>query len=617
MSTHGTGPHGHKGVATPRILPGSRRDEYPTDRLPPHNLEAEQLLLSALVIDPDALPKVRTILRGPDDFYRAFHQEIYQAIADLADRGHGLDGVILWEELRRRGHVTQETQDITRLGEILQKAPSSCNAAYHAAIVRAKAIQRDLIAAAATDLDEAYSQSYTAEHLLERAAERLARIAPVEAADDDLGLTPWPDPPDPQAFHGLAGEVVARIEPHTEADPAAILGQFLVAVGSLIGRHAHFRVNATRHYTNLFLVIVGNSAHARKGTSWDVVSWLLKAVDPDWHKDRIKSGLASGEGLIWQVRDPITRREKANPTTGGRGGYHESVIDPGVDDKRALWVETEFGSTLAILNREGNSLSGWIRKAFDSGDMASETKNNACRATAAHVSIIGHVTGPELHHRLTHVDAVNGFANRFLWLCARRSKFLAEGGAMHTVDFAPTLRRLAGVVDFARGRRDSPDGFLVARDRAAKTLWQEVYPRLNADRLGAAGQAITRAAALTMRMAVIYALLDASALVREVHLRAALALWDYCERSARFLFGDEAASHPDLKRLLKALREAGAAGLTTTQIRRQVFQGHLKAEKLRGLLARLVRDGLIRKETVPREGVGPPSSVWKPVHDQP
>jgi hypothetical protein len=391
-SIHGTGPHGHHGDATPRILPGSRRDDGPTHRLPPHDLDAEQLLLSALVIDPDALPEVRTILRGPDDFYRAFHQETYQALCDLADRGDGVDGVILREELRRRGHVTQETQDITRLGEILQKAPSSCNAAYHAAIVRVKAIQRDLIDAASADLDEAYSQSYTAEQLLERSARRLARIAPVEAADDDLGLTPWPEPPAPQAFHGLAGEVVALIEPHTEADPTAILGQFLVAVGSLIGRSAHFRVNATRHYTNLFPVIVGNSAHARKGTSWDVVSWLLKAVDPDWHKDRIKSGLASGEGLIWQVRDPIMRREKAHPTTGGRGGYHESEIDPGVDDKRALWVETEFGSTLAILNREGNSLSGWIRKAFDSGDMASETKNNACRATAAHVSIIGHVT---------------------------------------------------------------------------------------------------------------------------------------------------------------------------------------------------------------------------------
>ena len=413
----------------------------------------------------------------------------------------------------------------------------------------------------------------------------------------------------------MAGEVVALIEPHTEADPAAILGQFLVALGSLLGRSAHFRVNATRHYTNLFLVIVGNSAHARKGTSWDVVSWLLQAVDPHWHKDRIKSGLASGEGLIWQVRDPITRREKAHPTTAGRGGYHESEIDPGVDDKRALWVETEFGSTLAILNREGNSLSGWIRKALDSGDMASETKNNACRATAAHVSIIGHVTGPELHHRLTHVEAVNGFANRFLWLCARRSKFLPEGGEMHTVDFAPTLCRLAGVVDFARGERDSADGILVARARDASALWQEVYPRLNADRLGAAGQAITRAAALTMRLAVIYALLDASALVRAVHLRAALALWDYCERSARFIFGDDAGSHPGLKRLLQALREAGAAGLTTTQIRRQVFQGHLKAEKLRGLLARLVRVGLIRSETVRREGGGPPSSVWNPVDD--
>ena len=282
-------------------------------------------------------------------------------------------------------------------------------------------------------------------------------------------------------------------------------------LGSLIGRSAHFRVNATRHYTNLFLVIVGNSAHARKGTSWDVVSWLLKAVDPDWHKDRIKSGLASGEGLIWLVRDPITRREKAHSTTGGRGGYHESEIDPGVDDKRALWVETEIrqhprdpqprGELPLRMDPQGVRLG---RHGLRDQEQCLPRHRRPC-----------------LDHRPCHRTRAapppdpGGRGQRLrqslpLALCPP-VEVPGRGGRDAHRRLRPDATRLAGVVDFARGQRDSPDGFLVARDHAAKALWQEVYPRLNADHLGAAGQAITRAAALTMRLAVIYALLDASA----------------------------------------------------------------------------------------------------------
>ena len=63
----------------------------------------------------------------------------------------------------------------------------------------------------------------------------------------------WPPPPEPTAYHGLAGEIVEQIAPHTEADPVAILSQLLVAFGAAAGRGAFFQVEATRHHPNEFL----------------------------------------------------------------------------------------------------------------------------------------------------------------------------------------------------------------------------------------------------------------------------------------------------------------------------------------------------------------------------
>ena len=122
----------------------------------------------------------------------------------------------------------------------------------------------------------------------------------------------WPEPPGPAAYHGLAGEIVDQIAPHTEADPVAILSQLLIAFGAAVGRGAHFQIEASSHHPNEFLVLVGDSAKARKGSSWDNVARLLAHADPTLTA-RILTGLSSGEGLIWAVRDPAVRTP-ARPT---------------------------------------------------------------------------------------------------------------------------------------------------------------------------------------------------------------------------------------------------------------------------------------------------------------
>src|SRR3954466_2329145 len=104
---------------------------------------------------------------------------------------------------------------------------------------------------------------------------------PPEGPDDGSLPIPggWPSPPGTAAYHGLAGQIVATIAPHTEADPVALLAQLLVAFGAAVGRCAWFEVEATRHCPNEFLILVGDSAKARKGSSWDHVRRLLAIAD--------------------------------------------------------------------------------------------------------------------------------------------------------------------------------------------------------------------------------------------------------------------------------------------------------------------------------------------------
>jgi hypothetical protein len=137
--------------------------------------------------------------------------------------------------------------------------------------------------------------------------------------------------------------------------------------------------------------MVGETSKGRKGVSLGQAKRLFSTVDEDWIGGRFLSGLPSGEGLIWAVRDAIERYERVSPKN--EPPQYESVVtDPGEPDKRLVIIEDEFASTLRVMARQGSTLSPLIRRAWDSGDLSSLTKNSPARATGAHISIIGHVT---------------------------------------------------------------------------------------------------------------------------------------------------------------------------------------------------------------------------------
>jgi hypothetical protein len=415
--------------------------------------------------------------------------------------------------------------------------------------------------------------------------------------DPPIVLPEWPAPPDLAAYGGLAGEIVQAIAPHSEADPVALLLQTLIAFGNVVGRSPHVRVGAARHHSNEFGVLVGETSAGRKGTSWSDARQFIAPADPEWHNGL--SGLSSGEGLIYHVRDPIEGKEPIKDK-GRIVGFQDVIRDHGVSDKRLMIVETEFGAVLRALERDGNKLSAVIRQAWDGDLLASLTKGSPYRATGAHISVLGHVTADELTRLLTACDQANGFANRILWCCVRRSKLLPYGGRLALEDLDRLQGRVADAIAFARGVD------AVNWTRGAMDLWEDAYPRLTSPRPGVFGMVTSRAEAHTVRLSLLYALMDRCSQIRPDHLQAALALWDYCERSAGYVFGD-ALGDRDAQAILDALRGA-PAGMTRGEIRRGVFGDNKPSSYVAGKLTILLRMRLVRSEMV--ETGGRPAERW-------
>lgn len=254
---------------------------------------------------------------------------------------------------------------------------------------------------------------------------------------------------------------------------------------------------------------------------------------------------------------------------------------------------------LKVMSRDGNTLSPVVRQAWDGGKLQVLTRHSPMKATGAHVSIIGHVTRAELLRRLTETETANGFANRFVWLMVRRSKVLPFGGEWHTVDVAPIVRRLGAALEFGKNVGEIEWG------ESAKELWRERYGELSRGKPGLFGAVVGRAEAQALRMAAIYAVMDSSRIIERSHLEAALALWDYAQESARFIFGDSTGDRV-ADRIAEALRLA-PAGLTRNQIR-DLFSRHVSSERIGRALAELEELGRVRLES--QETAGRPAERW-------
>ncbi|SBW05786.1 conserved hypothetical protein [uncultured delta proteobacterium] len=454
-----------------------------------------------------------------------------------------------------------------------------------------------------------------------RAARRFPGLGPSVSVTDsqtpdapeveDITIKEWPlfsfD-----ACPGILGEFVKLATRDSEADPAAIAITALVrfcaevyghASGNASGQGPHIYVGETVHPPRLFAVICGNSSKARKGTSRHPVTKLFGrehcylADLREWGLPlpaRESGGpLSTGEGLAHHVRDETDeereRRQRQNP--------NEPIREKG--DKRLIIQDEEFASGLACTKREGNTLSMGIRCFWDSGDYAPLTKNNPITVRGAHINIITHITMQELAVCLGEVQAVNGFGNRFLWICARRSKLVALPSRMPETELAPLQREMWRLVAQAQKRG------AMSMNAHALELWESIYPELSHEHSGLAGSIINRAEAQTLRLALVYALLDGQGGIDETHLQAALAMWRYAQESALYIFGDRAAD-PLEERILEILKQGPLAATELSA----ALNRNVPKERLQPLLQQLEAQRRISVTHIKQNGRGRPRLVF-------
>jgi hypothetical protein len=401
----------------------------------------------------------------------------------------------------------------------------------------------------------------------------------------------WPQM-DEAAYRGIFGRIVEAVEPHTEGDPVAVLTNAIVATGNAMGRGPYMQIGATRHRTNMFIGHVGETAKGRKGSAWNPVKDITHASDRHWTEDRILSGLSSGEGLISEVRDPVQVPDKDGTM---------KIVDAGVKDKRLLVMEGELSQVLKVMKREGNTLSPVMRNAWDGETLRTMVKHSPHRATDPHISIAGHITLSELTRHLTETEMANGLANRFQWFLVKRSKSLPFGGEWHTVDLAPITRKVVGILENA----NRPFRMEWAAD--ARALWCEAYALLTEDRPGMFGAVTARAEAQALRLAMIYALADYSHEIRHTHVESALAVWEYAEASALYIFG-EATGDPDADKVLTALKDT-EGGMTRTEVS-ELFGRNKSRQELDRIREALVKAGRVRVSLNAEGGSKKPVERW-------
>ena len=385
-----------------------------------------------------------------------------------------------------------------------------------------------------------------------------------------------------EAEYGLGGEVIFRLAPDTEADYAALLLQFLVSFGNAVGRKPYCLIEGTKHYSNLFTVLAGQTAKARKGTAADRIRQLFEIVDPEWAQRCVRGGISSGEGILWAIRDPIYAMKKGEL----------QCTDPGVDDKRLLLDEREYQQALTVMTRPGNTVSRIIRDAWDDrSHIESLTKNSPAKVTAPMVSIVSHITIEELREALDRTAMANGYANRFLFACVRRGQLLPHGGDPTSNQQA--LKELCPKIAEALTKARTFEQ--VGMTAAATKRWEKIYYTLSADQPGLLGAIMARAEAQVRRLALVYALTDGMGEVDVVHLNAAEALWKFSAASVQHIFGDTVGD-PLADEVLRALRANLITGMTRSELVLMFRNSQHRTGAIGAALLHLQQLGLARCE---------------------
>jgi replicative DNA helicase len=144
-------------------------------RVPPQNLEAEQSVLGAILLDNEAINQALEVL-GAEDFYRESHREIYRAMVALTERSHPVDAITLTDALRTRGAL-EGIGGPGYIAELAACVPTAANVAHYARIVREKAVLRSLASVATEIATGAYEAPSNVDEYLDESEHKVFQIS--------------------------------------------------------------------------------------------------------------------------------------------------------------------------------------------------------------------------------------------------------------------------------------------------------------------------------------------------------------------------------------------------------------------------------------------------------
>jgi len=144
-------------------------------KIPPQNIDAEQSVLGAILIDSEAIQKIIEIL-VPEYFYKNAHQIIFQTMLDLLMKAEPVDLVTLSEKLRISNDL-ERVGGMTYLTDLVDVVSTSANIEYYAKIVEEKAILRNLITTGSNIVEQAFSESLEITDILDSAEQQIFKVA--------------------------------------------------------------------------------------------------------------------------------------------------------------------------------------------------------------------------------------------------------------------------------------------------------------------------------------------------------------------------------------------------------------------------------------------------------
>ena len=157
-------------------------NESMMDRVPPHNHEAEQSVIGAIFLEPQALITASEILI-PEDFYRTAHQKIFQTMLTLSDQGKAIDVVTIAEELSAKKEI-EDVGGLAYISELANAVPTAANIVHYAKIVEEKALLRRLIRVATKIVESGYAGDDEVEVLLSEAEKNVLEVSKRKNAGD-------------------------------------------------------------------------------------------------------------------------------------------------------------------------------------------------------------------------------------------------------------------------------------------------------------------------------------------------------------------------------------------------------------------------------------------------